>query len=274
MLQEFEGVQRLGEIMSLYGKEVVRTLLIVVIGLIAAKYIVRWIGNLIKKLPLKNPVIATVSNVIHVFLIAFVLVLALHYLGARDSVVYRTLIAVSLAAVALIILFRPYIPTLPFKVGDTIEGGGLLGKVEATTVLNTRLRTFDGKTVFVPNRTILNENLVNYSFTPTRQIRLVFGIHYNADLLKAKNVLWEIIAEDPRILESPAPRVFVLNLADSAVELAARPWVRNTNYWRTRCDLIEKVKLRFDQEGITIAFPQRDVHLHREVANVNEQATE
>jgi small conductance mechanosensitive channel len=224
---------------------------------------------------LKKPVIATVSNVIHVLLIAFVLVLALNYLGATDIVVYRVLSAISLAAVALIILFRPYIPTLPFKAGDIIEAGGLLGKVEATTVLNTRLRTFDGKTIFVPNRTILNDNVVNYSYTGTRQIRLVFGIHYQADLLKAKNVLWDIIAKDPRILETPAARVFVVDLTDSAVELAARPWVRNINYWRTRCDLIEKVKLRFDQEGITIAFPQRDVHLYRdEVEEVNEQAAE
>jgi small conductance mechanosensitive channel len=274
MLQEFQGLQRLGEIMNLYGQQVVRTLLILVVGLITIRYIVRWIRTAIDRLPLRKPVIATMSNVLHILLIVLVLVAALHYLGAREIIVYRILIAVGLAAMALIILFRPYIPTLPFKAGDTIEAGGLLGKVEATTVLNTRLRTFDGKTVFVPNRKIINENVVNYSYTGTRQIRLVFGIHYNSDLLKAKNVLWEILAEDPRILENPAPRVFVLNLADSAVELAARPWVRNTNYWRTRGDLIEKVKLRFDQEGITIAFPQRDVHLYREAEDANEQATE
>jgi len=142
-------------------------------------------------------------------------------------------------------------------------------RVEATTVLHTRLRTFDGKTVFVPNSKILNDYVINYHFTPNRQIRLEIGIHYRSDLLKAKNVVADILARDPRVLDNPVARVFVLNLAENCVELAVRPWVKNLDYWRTRCDLLEIIKLRFDQKGITIAFPQRDVHIHRETVEMD-----
>lgn len=116
---------------------------------------------------------------------------------------------------------------------NSIKTGDLLGKVEATTFLNTRLRTFDGKTVFVPNRKILDDYLINYHFTPTRRVKT-----------------------------TPRPVVYVLNLADSYVALGGRCWVDNLKYWVTKCELAEKVKLRFDREGILFAFPQRDVHLY------------
>ncbi|MFO7740254.1 MAG: mechanosensitive ion channel family protein, partial [Desulfatiglandaceae bacterium] len=163
-------------------------------------------------------------------------------------------------------LFRPYIPSLPFKVGNTIKTGNLFGKVEATTFLNTRLRTFEGLTVFVPNSKILNDYVINYHFTPTRRVKLDVGIGYDQDVLRAKQVMEAIMVEDPRVKTKPRPVVYVLNLADSCVQLGGRCWVENMKYWVTKCDLVEKVKLRFDQEGIVIAYPQRDVHLYHETA--------
>jgi small conductance mechanosensitive channel len=136
--------------------------------------------------------------------------------------------------------------------------------VEATTFLNTRLRTFDGMTVFVPNSKILNDYVINYHFTPTRRIKIDVGIRYDQDILKAKQVLESIMIEDPRVKTKPRPVVYVLNLADSCVEIGGRCWVDNLKYWVTKCDLAEKVKLRFDQEDIIVAFPQRDVHLYHE----------
>jgi small conductance mechanosensitive channel len=184
--------------------------------------------------------------------------------GMHTVIIRRILAAITLAAVGLIVLFRPYIPTLPFKVGNTIKTGDLFGKVEATTFLNTRLRTFEGLTVFVPNSKILNDYVINYHFTPTRRIKVDVGIRYDQDILKAKQVLEAIMIEDPRVKTKPRPVVYVLNLADSWVKLGGRCWVDNLKYWVTKCELVEKVKLRFDQEGITIAFPQRDVHLYHE----------
>jgi small conductance mechanosensitive channel len=187
---------------------------------------------------------------------------ALHYVGVPTIIIRRVLFACILAAVGLIVIFRPYVPSLPFKVGNTIAVGGLVGKVEAVTFLNTRLKTFDGKTIFVPNRMILNDVVNNYHFTGTRQIRISVTISYNDDLLKAKQLLKEILADDPRMLEKPVPSVYVTNLGDDGVGLSARGWVENRNYLKARSDLLEKIKLRFDQEGITIPFPQRHVHLN------------
>jgi small conductance mechanosensitive channel len=140
--------------------------------------------------------------------------------------------------------------------------GGLIGKVEATTFLNTRLKTFDGKTLFIPNRMIINDIVNNYHFTPNRQVRINVTIRYSDDLQKAKEVLKEVLLDESRVLEKPVPRVYVTDLGENGVGLSARGWVENKKYLRARSDLLEKTKMRFDEEGITIAFPQRGVHLH------------
>ena len=112
-----------------------------------------------------------------------------------------------------------------------------------------------------PNSKILNDYVINFHFTPNRRFELDIGIGYDQDLLKAKRILETIMIEDPRVLPTPRPVVYVLNLADSCVELSARGWADNLKAWKTKCELLEKAKLRLDQEGIRIAFPQRDVHL-------------
>jgi small conductance mechanosensitive channel len=193
-----------------------------------------------------------------------VVAISLEYAGFQSLVIYRTLAIITLGVVGIVVIARPYLPTLPFKVGNTVEAGGLLGKVEATTFLNTRLRTFDGKTIYVPNRKILDDIIVNYHFTPNRRIYLDVNIRYDQDLLKAKRVLETLMIQDPRVLATPRPIVYVTELADSGVDLSGRCWVKNLEYWRTKCDLIEKIKLRFDHEGIVIAYPQLDVHHYRE----------
>jgi len=264
MQKEIQELSNMAQLMTLYGREVVFSLIIVVAGLIGTRYFIKYFRLLLQRLTTKQPLISGVSISLHIFLLVLVVAFALHKVGVDALLIRRIIVATALAAVGLYVILRPYMPTLPYKVGNMVEAGGLLGVVEATTLIHTRLRTFDGKVVFVPNRKILNENVINYHVTPNRQIRLKVSIHYRDELLKAKRLIAEIMAEDPRILNEPAARVFLLNLADNGVELAAWSWVRNADYWRTRCDLLEKIKLRFDQEGITIPFPQRDVHLYSE----------
>jgi small conductance mechanosensitive channel len=241
-------------------------LLILVVGLVAAKMLTKWFRRILNRSTLTPAMVSTVTNVFYVVLFVLTLATAMAYAGVQPIVIRRILLAISLAAAGLIIVFRPLIPTLPFKVGNTIKTGALLGKVEAITVLNTRLKTFDGKTVSVPNTKILNDYVINFHATPTRRFELEVGIGYDQDILKAKQVLEAIMIEDPRVITKPRPVVYVANLADSCVELSGRGWVNNLDYWKTKCDLLEKTKLRFDQEGITIAFPQRDVHLYYETA--------
>jgi len=122
------------------------------------------------------------------------------------------------------------------------------------------MKTFDGKTVFIPNSKILNDYVINYHFTGTRRVKVDVGIRYDQDILKAKQALEAVMIEDPRVKVKPRPVVYVLKMADSCVQLGGRCWVDNVKYWTSKCELIEKTKLRFDKEGIIIAFPQLDVH--------------
>jgi small conductance mechanosensitive channel len=253
---------RIGDVMTLYGQEVVLALAILVAGLIATRMFIKLLRRILQRFTTNQSLISMVSTSLHVVLVVLAVTAALHYVGVPTIIIRRVLFACILAAVGLIVIFRPYVPSLPFKVGNTIAVGGLVGKVEAVTFLNTRLKTFDGKTIFVPNRMILNDVVNNYHFTGTRQIRISVTISYNDDLLKAKQLLKEILADDPRMLEKPVPSVYVTNLGDDGVGLSARGWVENRNYLKARSDLLEKIKLRFDQEGITIPFPQRHVHLN------------
>lgn len=193
-------------------------------------------------------------------MLAVVVIIASIEAGLKPGPIISFLTIICLAAVGIIVLFRPLIPTLPFKVGNTVKTGDLLGKIEATTILNTRLKTFDGKTFFVPNRKILDDIVINYHFTKTRRIKINVGIRYDQDLMKAKQVLEEIMIADPRVKARPAPVVYVLNLSNNCVELGGRCWVANAKYWVAKCDLLEKTKLGFDHAGIVIAFPQMDIH--------------
>lgn len=270
MNTEFYKIQQFSNNVMLYGQDVIRGLVILVAGLLLVKLALRYLRPLLLGLRIKETWVSVITNAVYVLLLALVISAAFHQAGMKDIVIMRILGAASIALVGLIVIFRPLIPTLPFKVGNTVKAGGVLGKVEATTILNTRIKSFDGRTVFIPNRIILNDIVENYHFTPSRQIRLKVGISYDSDLLKAKKVITEILASDPRVLDKPAARIFVLNLTDSCVVIAARPWVRNVDYWRARCDFLEVIKLRFDRENITIAFPQRDVHIYNESAEAGD----
>lgn len=157
----------------------------------------------------------------------------------------------------LILLFKP------FKVGDVIEGGGVLGIVREIQIFNTILNTFDNKRIIVPNATLSNNVVTNFSSEATRRVDLTFGIGYGDDLLKAKEVLKEMVTSDERVLKDPAFEIYVKELGDSSVNFIVRAWVNAADYWGFYFHMQEGVKLRFDQEGISIPFPQRDVHLYQ-----------
>jgi small conductance mechanosensitive channel len=163
------------------------------------------------------------------------------------------------AAGVLLVVFRP------FREGDFVEAAGVSGVVERITIFNTFMRTGDNREVIVPNGPIYGGVIVNYSKRETRRVDMTFGIGYDANLLQAKQLLQEILAEDERILKEPEPVVAVSELADSSVNFVVRPWVNTADYWAVLWDTNEKVKLRFDEAGISIPFPQMDVHFHKDV---------
>jgi len=252
------------EFLSLYGRQTLQALFILILGLIAIPYIKKGIRYLLARFGVKQRICGTVANVIGILLFLFTILLSTQIAGMDSANVNMVLKGAALVAIAAIFIFRPYLPSLPFKVGNVVKTGGLLGKVEATTVLNTRIKTFDGKTVFVPNRLILNDYLINYHYTPTRRVKIDVSIRYDQDLMKAKQILEATMIKDARVKVTPRPAVYVLNLKNGCIELGGRCWVPNPKYWLCKCELLEKTKLVFDSEGIIFARPQLDVYKHDE----------
>lgn len=162
------------------------------------------------------------------------------------------------AAGMLILVYRP------FDVDDVIEAGGVSGKVSKMSLVNTTFLTFDNQTIIVPNSKIWGDVIKNVTAQTMRRIDLVFGIAYSDDIEKAEKVMAEVVAAHPAVLKDPATNIRLHELGESSVNFIVRPWVNRDDYWETYWDLQRAMKMRFDEEGISIPFPQRDVHLHKE----------
>jgi small conductance mechanosensitive channel len=148
----------------------------------------------------------------------------------------------------------------PFKVGEYVEGGSVSGTIQEIGLFATEVKTVDGLFVLAPNSELWSSPVTNFSRNATRRFDLTIGIGYNDDISKAISVYRELVAADSRVLDTPEPYYFVSNLGDNAVDITARIWMRTPDWFKTTRDLTEKAKLRFDEEGISIPFPQRDVH--------------
>ena len=162
------------------------------------------------------------------------------------------------AAGVLILIYRP------FDVDDYIEAGGVSGLVSEMSLVNTTILTFDNQTIIVPNGKIWGDVIKNVTAQTIRRIDLVFGIAYSDDIEKAEKVMAEVVAAHPAVLDEPATNIRLHELGDSSVNFVVRPWVNKDDYWDTYWDLMRAMKMRFDEEGISIPFPQRDVHLFKE----------
>ena len=161
------------------------------------------------------------------------------------------------AAGIMILIYRTY------DVGDPVDVGGMLGKVDAMTIVSTTLRKPDNQKVVIPNNMIWGDVITNITGTSKRRVDLVFGIGCNADMAKAQEILEDILANQPSVLKDPAPVVEVHELADSSVNFVIRPWVETGNYWDVYWDITRSVKERFDAAGVSIPFPQQDVHMYQ-----------
>ena len=255
---------------SPYIINIIMAILIFVIG----KYVARIITNITKKVLDKSKVNETLKvflgNVIYGLLLIVVVLAALNKLGIETTSFIAILGAIGLAvglafqstlsnisAGVMIVIFRP------FNIGDFIEAGGVSGIVEEINLFNTIFKTPDNKVIIVANSNIIGGNIINYSLKETRRVDFVFGIGYDDDLKLAKETLQNIINKDTRILQEPLPFVAVGELADSSVNFTVRVWVKSENYWDVHFDTIEKVKLTFDKKGISIPYPQIDVHTNK-----------
>lgn len=262
MENQITKLESLRDMMMLHGIELITSVAVLIVGILIASWIKRALRRGLGKVTANTTVVSIVCNIIFVLMLVAVVLVSAVEAGLQVKPIVRLFVLFSLITVGVIVIFRPFMPSLPFKVGNTVKMGNLLGKIESISFLNTRLRTFDGKTFFVPNRQILDGVVINYHFSENRRIKINIGIRYDQDLMKAKQVLESIMIEDPRVKPKPGPVVYVLNLSNNCVELGGRCWVDNMKYWVTKCDLLEKTKYRFDNEGIVIAFPQLDVNYY------------
>ncbi len=252
-----------------YGVKIVGALAVLIIGMWLAKMIKKGIVKLMEKRKVDPTLISFCSSLLYVALQVFVIVAALEKLDVKTTSFIAVLGAAGLAvglalqgslsnfaAGVLMIIFRP------FKVGDFVEAGGAKGTCKEIGILTTELDTMDNKKVIVPNAKVMGDNITNFNANGIRRVDLVAGISYGDDIDKAKSVLEGILAADERVLNDPEPTVAVVEMADSSVNFVVRPWVDGVDYWDVYFDTTEAIKKRFDEEGITIPFPQRDVHMY------------
>jgi len=259
------------ETLSGFGLQLISAILIFIIG----RWVVRKLANLLergmKRADTDPTLIGFFRNIAYFGLLTMVVIAAVNQLGIQTTSFIAVLGAAGLAiglamqgslsnfaAGVLMIIFRP------FKADDFIDAGGTMGTVEEIQIFTTRLRTPDNKIIIIPNSQITAGSITNFSARDTRRLDMVFGVGYGDDIDKVKRVINEVLAEESRLLDDPAPTIGVLNLGDSSVDFAVRPWVSSADYWGVYFDLHEAMKKRFDQEGISIPFPQRDVHVYQQ----------
>ena len=257
------------ELLTVYGLRVIAAIVIFVLG----RWVALGVAKLIKRIMLRSKVdetlVSFVRHLSYITLLAFVVIAALNQLGIQTASFIAVMGAAGLAiglalqgslgnfaAGVLMIIFKP------FKVGDFIEGGGVAGIVEHIEIFTTQLKTPDNKTIIVPNAKMTGDNITNFNVKGTRRVDFLFGIGYGDDIDKARRIIKEIIDQDERVMKEPEPVIVVSELADSSVNLTVRAWTSAADYWSFYFDTIENVKKQFDEQGVSIPFPQRDVHIY------------
>jgi small conductance mechanosensitive channel len=253
-----------------WGIKIALALVIFYLGRAVVAMVVGAVRKLLSSRGMDEILVGFLSSILRWVLLLFVIIAALSQLGINTTSLVALLGAAGLAiglslqsslsnfaSGVMLIIFRP------FTKGDFVEAGGATGVVDNISIFTTTLTSTDNKEIIVPNGSILSNNITNYSARPTRRVDMVFGISYDDDIRKAKQMLEEIIAADDRVLPDPAPVIALGELADSSVNFLVRPWVKAEDYWGLLWDTTETVKLKFDEAGISIPYPQMDVHLDK-----------
>lgn len=242
--------------------------IIVVVGYIITKIISKIIERAMKRSKVDAAAKNFLLSVIRIVLYTVVLIMALSVMNVPISSIITILgaagLAVSLAlqtclsnlAGGFIILFSK-----PFSSGDTVELDGTVGSVQSISILYTKISTFDGKTVFIPNGKVSDAKVINYTESPTRRIDLKFSISYDADFEKAQGVIRSVINEESRIIHDPEPVIRMSGHGESSIDIDALVWVENADYRDVRYGLLENVRAAFAENGIEIPYNQLDVHI-------------
>ena len=260
-----------------YAANIALAIIIFMVGKWLASALTNLVVKLLTKSKMDDILIGFVTSITKTILLLFVVIAALNQLGIDTTSLIALLGAAGLAvglalqnslqnfaAGVMLIVFRP------FKAGDFVELAGVAGVVENIGIFSSVLRTGDNRELIIPNGVIYGGIITNYSTRSTRRIDMVFGVDYSDDLKKAKEILRGIVLADDRVLSEPEPVIAVSELADFSVNFIVRPWVKNADYWPVLWDVTEKVKLEFDAQGLSIPYPQMDIHIPRNAKSVAE----
>ena len=256
-----------------YGLQVVGAVVILIVGKIGAGFCANLVRKALGKANTDPVLVGFLANMVRYAILAFTVIAALSKFGIQTTSFIAVLGAAGLAvglalqgslsnfaAGVLLLIFRP------FSLDDWISAGGASGKVVDIGILTTTLHTGDNQKVIIPNSGVMGGNITNVNANPTRRVDLTAGISYGDDIGKAKAVLEKLLADHPKVLADPAPKVAVVELADSSVNFVVRPWVNTADYWDVYFEVTRAIKEEMDKAGISIPFPQQDVHMHQ-VAN-------
>lgn len=250
-------------------------LLAAIVIYVVGKWAAGLISGAVEKVMIKGKVDEALAkftkNIVYASIIVFTIIASVGKVGVQTASFIAVLGAAGLAvgmalqgtlanfaAGVMLILFRP------FKLGDFVEAGGTMGTVKEIKIFSTILSSPDNRKIIVPNSKISGDTITNFSDIDQRRIDLVFGVSYDDDLKKAKEILTKLVQSDDRILKDPAPVIAVSELGESSVNLVCRPWVRPSDYWGVRFDLTENAKFELEKNGLTIPYPQRDLHVYEE----------
>ncbi len=246
---------------------------IFLVGRWVARSITSIVSKLAKRAKVDETLITFLANIVYSVLMIIVAMAALDRLGVPTTSFAAVLAAAgfaigmalqgslgNFASGVMLIVFKP------FKAGDFVEAGGTSGVVEEIHIFNTLMRTGDNRQIIVPNGSITNDTITNFSAKPTRRIDLVISCGYDDDLRAVKQYLLATLEADERVLADPEPVVAVSELGDNGVNLFVRPWVKTEDYWKTRWDLFEAIKLGFDERGYNIPYPTRSIHVVNDAA--------
>ena len=253
-----------------YGPQLLMAIVVLIIGMWIVNRVVRLTSKGMEKASVEPTLARFLGSLVSVGLKALLLISVASMIGIETTSFIAILGAAGLAiglalqgslgnfaGGVLVLLFKP------FKVGDFIDAQGVAGTVSEIQIFNTIIKTPDNKVIIVPNGAVSNGVITNFSKEATRRVDFVFGIGYGDDIKKAKEVIARLVDADERAMKDPAPTIVVSELADSSVNISCRVWVNASDYWGVFFDLTENVKLTFDAEGISIPFPQQDVHMHQ-----------
>ena len=264
-----EIINSITQIAADFGLRLLYAVLIIFVGRWVVKLLLKIIKSALEKTTVEETVRIFVANLLSTLLMVIIFIAAINQLGIETTSIIAMLGAAGLAiglallgslanfaAGILIVIFRPY------KVGDYIEAGSAAGTVLDIQIFSTVLKTPDNKVVVVPNGTIMDSSIINYTGQETRRVDIIASCGYEDDIDKVKDILQDILNRDERILEEPEPRIAVSELADNSINFIVRPWVKSSDVLSVKYSILEQIKKRFDAEGISIPYPQRDVHIY------------